>query len=348
MAAMGARCRGPETYGSFTYEHARLHNRPLLDLRRMVQDALRVGCASVTTGREVQGRRSIDALVNYAGDCERPVLFRYRGQPEGFLWPVGVRAYHVTSLVKCKTCQWCKLMRACGWGHRVEEVCNEHVANWLGTVTLSPFEHSRIDMLRDRVVRRTKLPEWFIEEQGSFDAAQAEAYRKDVFRARCAVFSKWLTSWLEAYRERRRRALGRRPEFKYLMVAEEHKSGLPHFHLLLHEKEWGELVRLDEMYSFWDRKHQTWSVRVDDAAGLRKTWVQGFTSFELVRDAHGASYVCKYLSKEMLWRVRASLRYCTSDAESPEGEPERLAEGAAFLGLAPAESGDAASERSDA
>lgn len=75
--------------------------------------------------------------------------------------------------------------------------------------------------------------------------------------------------------------------FRYLLVVEAHKDGWPHFHLLVHEV--AEPIR---------------KVLLDGA------WPLGFAKWRLMGDKPSeAYYVCKYLAKEALTRVRASNRY---------------------------------------
>ena len=58
---------------------------------------------------------------------------------------------------------------------------------------------------------------------------------------------------------------------------------------------------------------------------IRKAWQLGFTQFELCRDSRSAGYLCKYLAKDMLWRVRASKAYGQeedSEGTEPRATPE--------------------------
>lgn len=73
---------------------------------------------------------------------------------------------------------------------------------------------------------------------------------------------------------------------RYVWVAEAHASGAPHFHCLVHE--YGTAV----------------PKRV-----LRGQWTLGFTKWKLVEHQGAAGYVCKYLYKSSMARVRASVRY---------------------------------------
>lgn len=87
--------------------------------------------------------------------------------------------------------------------------------------------------------------------------------------------------------------------FRYLCVPELHRDGFPHWHGLIHD--------LDG-----DLNHEV----------LTAAWREGWSVVKLVRDANALRYVTKYLSKERLGRVRASLSY---------GEPRLVLEEAAMI-----------------
>lgn len=88
-------------------------------------------------------------------------------------------------------------------------------------------------------------------------------------------------------------------KFRYMMVAEKHKDGFPHLHALVHEV----------------------SAAIPKRA-LQERWKLGFTNCKLA-DKFQARYLAKYLAKEQLARVRASVRYgqylYNSDTINPEG-----------------------------
>lgn len=79
-------------------------------------------------------------------------------------------------------------------------------------------------------------------------------------------------------------------EFRYLCVPELHRNGFPHWHGLVHDQ----------------RGDLTWEA-------LNSGWSPGFSVVKLVRDANALRYVTKYLCKEKLGRVRASLNYGAPD-----------------------------------
>lgn len=75
-------------------------------------------------------------------------------------------------------------------------------------------------------------------------------------------------------------------KFRYVMVAEAHKDGYPHLHLLLHEI----------------------STPISKSR-LQAEWPYGFSTFKLVKDDRASHYVAKYLAKDARTRIRASQRY---------------------------------------
>lgn len=311
------------SYEGFTHETARYRQSDVAKLRDMVRQGLRLGWS-----RCVERRNGVMRWeVNSAGECERPVVAHFRGVElplPGSRFPLGCRAYLVCTVRRCRQCEWCRRMRSAHWAHRAVTQYERSARTWLGTITLSGFEHARLDAA---VAAKA-------QETGAF--WQTEWSPRDYFRERCEVFGQWLSLWLKRIREadQRRRngwhdgcmpdAVGRmlkgrtRRNFSYMLVAEMHKNGRPHWHVLLHEDYAFALIRPDEYYVT-----QKGVIRVDEKAMIRKSWQFGFTQFELCRDSRSAGYLCKYLAKDMLWRVRASEGY---------GEPSEIAASVASIG----------------
>lgn len=96
--------------------------------------------------------------------------------------------------------------------------------------------------------------------------------------------------YLSRYLKKVRKSLSGQ-SLRYLAVPELHKDGTPHWHALLHT-------------------HASWR-------SLAKPWAYGFSKINLVE--HGVReirYVTKYLAKDKLGRVRASLSYGSKRSES--------------------------------
>jgi len=94
-----------------------------------------------------------------------------------------------------------------------------------------------------------------------------------------SIISKELTKYFKRLRKKG-------AQFRFVLVAEAHKDGYPHFHALLHEK--GPMIT---------------------KSTLQGEWPYGFTSAKLVKDDRAALYVAKYLAKDARTRIRASLQY---------------------------------------
>lgn len=81
--------------------------------------------------------------------------------------------------------------------------------------------------------------------------------------------------------------------FRYLCIPELHRDGFPHWHGLIHDQR-GDLLWKD-LSRFWCSN--------------------GFSVFEIVKDANAIRYVTKYVSKTMQGRIRASKGYGETEAE---------------------------------
>lgn len=173
--------------------------------------------------------------------------------------------------VPCRRCEVCLAVRKRNWQERSRVELMLAPRTWFGTLTLSPDEHYAA---LSRARRR-----W--DEQGITEASLAGS---EIFRARCQAIGPEITRFLK----RVRKNSGAR--YRYLVVTEAHKSGLPHFHGFFHEVSTEEPLRKKILNAAWQ------------VGEIRK--------FKLVED-HGraAHYVTKYLSKDILARVRASQSY---------------------------------------
>ena len=124
--------------------------------------------------------------------------------------------------------------------------------------------------------------------QARKEVGPAWATMPDVERALAqhAVISKEITRYLKRVRK------NSGCHIRYLLVLEFHKSGLPHYHLLVHEPDASRGV--------------TWR-------DLMTPWTWGFATAKLVDGPQGANYVAKYLTKALRARVRASVGYGSSE-----------------------------------
>ena len=176
----------------------------------------------------------------------------------------------------CRKCVECLKAKAKLWASRaVTEIQAAH-RTWFITLTLSSHEHFRVES-------ECRMAD---DSNGQLFEQRSSA---DQFAKRCDVVGRDIQKWLKRLRKARPRSL------RYLVVAESHKTGLPHWHMLLHETDPAQPVTKREIQS---------------------QWTLGFSQAKLVETTGTAWYVCKYLTKHGATRVRSSQHYGSSNLDS--------------------------------
>lgn len=167
------------------------------------------------------------------------------------------RPRYLDVTVPCRKCAACRRAKSRRWRNRAEIEIASAFRTWFVTFTVAPEHRVRVAILASR------------------------AGHED-FAGKHKVLSREFTLFFKRVRKNSGQAL------RYMLVAEAHKDGFPHYHALVHEH--GEPIprRL-----------------------MEAEWKLGFTHFRLA-DAQAAKYVSKYISKDAHARVRASVRYGTS------------------------------------
>jgi len=248
-----------------------------------------------------------------AMDCEAPYRFT--------LWSRGgldiytgtrIRPITVTGESRCRKCDPCRKRRSMHWAARAIDEYKRWPVTVFGTLTASPEQHALLDIRARQLVAR---------KGNDFDLITDQ----ERFIARARVFGAEVTKWLKRVR------IGRDGRsiipIRYLLVAEVHDSektsaGMrfrPHFHIMLHDVA-GAAVKGSPLEAFasgedgeWvrvrDRSSGRFHVYVADQAFMREQWTLGFSKFQFAEDQKAAFYVCKYISKSLATRVRASQGY---------------------------------------
>lgn len=240
--------------------------------RMMVLFAHALSMGAVRTG-------AASARWDISGDCRNGYLTVVRGRPGhkqrmidpyvDILPKAGRIPYWLDLITRCRRCDRCLRYRAWKWRTRALEEVRLGSRTWFGTLTVDP-DHHFLALSRVRAA---------CHEQGySFDDLDEVK--------RFALLVKEHGRELTLYVKRLRKYSQVR--IRYLIVAEKHKSGLPHFHMLIHERG-GEI------------KHKL----------LSAEWHLGFEKWRLTStlEPQKALYLCKYLSKDLTARVRASQSY---------------------------------------
>lgn len=252
--------------------------RAVRDVRRLAAHAASMGGQSIDPTR---------MSWDVSGDCMNSVHVELWGRAEqrpkklaADSWAelsrimkrayLDVGTYTVEMETRCRKCSACLAARASGWRLRAKYELALASRTWFGTLTLTAHHQF---IMGARASKR-------LRDGGTDWDKLSEA---DQFRERHREIGAELTKWLKRVRKESGASL------RYLLVAEAHKSGLPHYHVLVHEKYIGLPVT---------------------ERTLRKQWLLGFSKFNLVQEGQPAAhYVCKYLSKAALARVRASKAY---------------------------------------
>ena len=221
------------------------------------------------------GSRSRTVEWDVSGNCLSPVRVELHGRAAA---ETGVKQVYVCSdanapnfvemTVPCRKCSNCLRRRATMWRLRAVHEYRMSLRTWFATLTLNP--ESVITLLSRARVR--------LRKQGiDYDGLPGEEQFLLLEREGFAELQKWM---------KRVRKSSSSP-IRYLAITEAHKSGVPHWHVLIHET--GKPLSYDRC--------------------LKGSWHLGFDSYKLVRNTKAAGYVCKYLSKAVAARVRASSRY---------------------------------------
>lgn len=238
----------------------------------------------VNTSRLLVSDIALDARLqgmpesDFSGDCLDPVELHLFGYPDKLLVDLGIepdRNVAERIKVRCRKCAPCLMARSKLWTARAIDECRFASRSWFGTLTLAPDHAFGLRVQAQAAATRSGV-------------AWSELDGAEQFRRTANEASAELTLWLKRVRKNSGARL------RYLLVCEAHKSGVPHWHCLIHEHQ-GEA-----------RKRT-----------LDKAWRLGFSQFRLVDgDGAAAAYVCKYLAKSALTRVRASQKYGTPIAVS--------------------------------
>jgi hypothetical protein len=152
------------------------------------------------------------------------------------------------------------------WTGRARIECARASRNWFGTLTLSPVAHARA-----RKMAIARLTSGSVDFDDLDDIGQ--------FKARHREVSWWLTVYLRRIREMSGAS------FRFLCVAEAHGTGLPHYHVLIHET--AIPVRYDHL----------------------NQWSNGFAKWRLVGNFDVPAYIAKHLGVDPRAATVASPHY---------------------------------------
>lgn len=269
------------------------------DVRRSQMAALASGGHLVHLS---DGKPSRTVFHDVAGNCQRPVLTLDWGRSElkngrtRIVTGSGNAANFMERYVPCRKCDNCLERRGYHWRMRAKLEATIAARTWMGTLTLSPacVVHA-LNICRDNM-RKQGLDYDGLPYADRFTQLDALFYKE--FQKRMKLLRK-----------------NTEVPLRYLAVTEAHKSGLPHWHVLLHETDPDRPLRYDA--DLLGRQRVSVNGRKKWKRLRDPFWIAGFQDWDL-KEPYEASYVCKYLSKSLDAKVRASTRYgSVSDEPTP-------------------------------
>lgn len=165
--------------------------------------------------------------------------------------------------VRCRKCENCLKARRHVFQIRAAREQMKAKATWFVTLTFGPERRARIFRLASEMENSLSQQDRLVRASGWY-------VTKFIKRLRKAGF-----------------------EFSYMMVAEPHRDGFPHYHGIIHDQ----------------RGTLRW-------AALDAKWSAGYSVIKLVRDIGAIRYVTKYIAKGRFGRIRCSQKY----GDEPVGE----------------------------
>lgn len=206
-------------------------------------------------------------------------------------WERSAVRLDVEMQVPCRKCEACLKAKASRWRNRTwselragdSEIAPRRT--WFGTITCRPSAHYAFRM--KAAIRLEK--EKGLDLEALPEREQFRAHEREIFREIQKMF-------------KRLRKAGHR--FRFVCVCESspsHQDGLPHYHVLIHEVA-APIPHEALAGRRADRKRGT--------PAIPCPWPHGFVNVKLVDNYQKAAwYVAKYLTKDAVYKPRASLRY---------------------------------------
>lgn len=229
-------------------------------------------------------------LWNISAGCADPVLREIRGMKARTIREAmgeegrAVRTFSggntqwsgLELLVRCRKCESCLRYRQRLWRLRAQVEMADAPRTWFGTLTCSPHTHT-MTLLRAQHRAAKRGVKW-----------ETDLTDRERFARRVNATSSLITKFFKRLRKGNAARKFLPAEFRYLVVSEAHKSGLPHYHLLVHETNADKPVRKLALEGQWED--------------------HGFSSWRLA-EPHHCAYITKYLTKSEMASIRASLAY---------------------------------------
>lgn len=254
---------------------------------------------AVLAGAERTG--PLSARWNISGNCTDTYWMTYQGRPrdpgegpfrEGskHTHTGGKGTIYIDIGTRCRRCAACLKNRMLSWRYRAKRETMRAARNWWGTLTFAPSQRYRIEVEARRYAASRSVAWETLSDEERF--------------SRIVAFSlKEVTKYLKRVRK------AAKASFRYVLVTERHKSGDPHFHLIVHETELHPITH-----------------KILSGQWNGKNFSLGFEKWRLIPfgdEERHVGYVTDYISKALASKVRASQRYGELELEATVGALQR-------------------------
>lgn len=233
-----------------------------------------------------------DIVWKMSGSCTAPTKISSKSQEVFHNGKLKALPRYVTLVVRCRKCTACRLTRSWAWSDRAAMEAAKGGRVWWCTFTLKPEFAYHAELQAIAQAKREKQDFWKLDARKQF-ALRTKYCRthltKVFMRMRKGLKSGYFNSNILDLETGKAQAEVIPPlKFRTLVVAEPHKTGIPHFHALIFEGQ-------QEIKALWMRHY------AQD---------MGRNSFELCKSPIKASrYVTGYLSKSPISIISASLGF---------------------------------------
>jgi hypothetical protein len=205
-----------------------------------------------------------------------------------------LRAATVAMLVPCRDCAGCRRWKRSLWTRRCKaEWTHSSLAggkSYFATLTFAPDIHYRVTCLLEG------RPEW------------KDATKEQRFCMRDQVAYPFVQKFLKRLRRGLKRLGFPGVKPRYIAVAEAHKTGLPHYHLVIHVDDVPKGFGKRAIEAAWEKSSR--EVKVPGLPDLpNRIGRPGWIKVKLARSEQVAGYMAKYMGKDQSSRVKASTGY---------------------------------------
>lgn len=242
-----------------------------------------------------------DIVWKMAGNCTAPAKISTKSQEVYYNGKLNMLPRWVTLVVRCRKCVQCRLTRSWVWSDRAALEAAKGGRVWWCTFTLKPELQYIAELQAIEQAKNEGDEFWRLDARKQF-ALRTKYCRihlsKMFWRMRKGLRTGYFNKNIVDIGGKAQAEIIPPLNFRYMVVAEPHQSGNPHFHALIYEQ------GPTQIKSNWLNHYAS---------------ITGHSSFELARSPVKCSrYITGYLSKSPISIISASLGF--GKTQKPKGK----------------------------